>query len=587
MLLRRRWLVTVAVLITGVFGGTGHALSGVQFPVAHQGWSPAYDNAGGAWSNVPPTVRITCPEPSALTTLKTLPSIRILWEGSDPDGFTGRPVKYKYILLGPSSEFPPSLAVANPDSLRRYYAGHPLGPWAGWDSTGADTTRIQFTNLITNQEYVFALIAFDETGDYSPVFSLASNMLHLAVTFEGFLGPRLTLMGPGFEYQYPSGGYCPCPSAEVPTDVAENRRVTFQWFADPDGLCQGAAIRAYRWALDIADVTDQTPRTDEQTDVRHWSSRSATATSATIGPFSSGEQHRLYVEVEDNAGLASLGIIRLTVVPESNQSPECGNAMAEPREVWPPNHEFVPVNVTGVSDPDGDPVTVTVTRVTQDEPLLGRGYRDHHHGAAIGPDTDSPGAGMQGAEEKGYWEDGRDASDGDDRKHDCADAIIDLDGRVKLRAERSGLGNGRVYTIWFSASDGHGGSCEGSVQVCVPRDRSHPRCIDDGQKFNSLGPFPCDGHGHGENELLTAVTLSPMARTGNPATVRYSLPAPARVLVAVYDVAGRRVATLENAPQGAGAHEVTWDTSSLPHGMYFCRLQAGAVTATRSLLIVR
>ena len=78
-----------------------------------------------------------------------------------------------------------------------------------------------------------------------------------------------------------------------------------------------------------------------------------------------------------------------------------------------------------------------------------------------------------------------------------------------------------------------------------------------------------------------------MARTGNTATVRYSLPAPARVLVAVYDVAGRRLATLENAPQSAGAHEVTWDTSSLPHGTYFCRLQAGAVKATRSLLIVR
>ena len=43
----------------------------------------------------------------------------------------------------------------------------------------------------------------------------------------------------------------------------------------------------------------------------------------------------------------------------------------------------------------------------------------------------------------------------------------------------------------------------------------------------------------------------------------------------------------KNAPQSAGAHEVTWDTSSLPHGTYFCRLQAGSVTATRSVLILR
>jgi hypothetical protein len=123
--------------------------------------------------------------------------------------------------------------------------------------------------------------------------------------------------------------------------------------------------------------------------------------------------------------------------------------------------------------------------------------------------------------------------------------------------------------------------------VCVPRDRSHPVCVDDGQKFNSLGPCPRDGHRHGENEPLAAVSLSPMARTGNTATVRYSLPASGRVLVAVYDVAGRRVATLENAPQSAGEHEVAWDTSGLPHGMYFCRLQAGPATVARSLLILR
>src|SRR5207247_6736297 len=212
------------------------------------------------------------------------------------------------------------------------------------------------------------LIGFDEAGDYSRVFSLDSNMLRLQVTFEGFLGPRLTLIGPGLEYQYPSGGYCVCPSAEVPTEMAENRRVTFQWSAEPDGVCQGADIRAYRWALDIADVTDQTPRSDEQTDVQHWSSPSLTGRSATIGPFVSGEEHRLFVEAEDNAGLRSLGIVRLTVVANRNQAPECGRAIAPPHEIRPPNHKFVPVNVTGVSDPDGDPVAITVTGARQEEP---------------------------------------------------------------------------------------------------------------------------------------------------------------------------------------------------------------------------
>jgi hypothetical protein len=37
-----------------------------------------------------------------------------------------------------------------------------------------------------------------------------------------------------------------------------------------------------------------------------------------------------------------------------------------------------------------------------------------------------------------------------------------------LRAERSGKGNGRVYQVDFTADDGQGGSCTGSVNVGVP-----------------------------------------------------------------------------------------------------------------------
>jgi len=317
-------LAAWAILILGLpFGGIGHAQSSLQPSDGPGGWRPADANVHVAimrakrigLENVPPTVRITCPEPSADSAFGVLPSVRILWEGLDPDGeFTTRPIKYKYILLAPWSQFPAALAVADPDSLRRYYVGHPLGPWAGWDSTSADTTQVRFNNLIPSQNYVFALIGFDEAGDYSPVFDLSSNILHFRVTFEGYLGPRLTLIGPGFEYRYPSGGYCPCPSSEMPTEVPANLPVTFGWSAEPDGPCQSADIRSYRWVLDIADLGDETPRSDE-TDVQHWSPKSLNITSATIGPFSSGEEHRLFVEVEDIAGLRSLGIIRLTVVP--------------------------------------------------------------------------------------------------------------------------------------------------------------------------------------------------------------------------------------------------------------------------------
>ena len=54
-----------------------------------------------------------------------------------------------------------------------------------------------------------------------------------------------------------------------------------------------------------------------------------------------------------------------------------------------------------------------------------------------------------------------------------------------LRAERAGLGNGRVYQIRFKAEDSFGESCIGTVTVCVPHDRRDGACGDDGQLYDS------------------------------------------------------------------------------------------------------
>lgn len=58
-----------------------------------------------------------------------------------------------------------------------------------------------------------------------------------------------------------------------------------------------------------------------------------------------------------------------------------------------------------------------------------------------------------------------------------------------LRVERGGSGNGRVYRVNFSATDGQGGSCTGFVNVGVPKimqPGNNP--IDDGQLYNSTLP---------------------------------------------------------------------------------------------------
>ena len=62
-------------------------------------------------------------------------------------------------------------------------------------------------------------------------------------------------------------------------------------------------------------------------------------------------------------------------------------------------------------------------------------------------------------------------------------------GQLGLRAERSGLGNGRVYAVSFSASDGNGGTCTGRVGVGVPHDQGEGRVpVDDGQIYDSTAP---------------------------------------------------------------------------------------------------
>ena len=66
---------------------------------------------------------------------------------------------------------------------------------------------------------------------------------------------------------------------------------------------------------------------------------------------------------------------------------------------------------------------------------------------------------------------------------------------------------------------------------------------------------------------------------GGAATVRLDLPAPAEVRVAVYDVLGRRVATLAAGPLGAGLHRLPFDASRLAPGAYVVRAGVGGGAA--------
>ena len=157
---------------------------------------------------------------------------------------------------------------------------------------------------------------------------------------------------------------------------------------------------------------------------------------------------------DDNDGINDSPILYdLTI--QCNQSPDCSQATASIDTLWPPNHTFVDINVIGVTDPDGDPVSIMIDGIYQDEPV------DTYGDGNFTPD----GMGV-----------------GTDTAH--------------VRAERVGTkkisGNGRVYHILFTASDGNGGECYGEVLVGVPHDqgrRSIP--IDDAQpQYDSTALSP-------------------------------------------------------------------------------------------------
>ena len=85
-------------------------------------------------------------------------------------------------------------------------------------------------------------------------------------------------------------------------------------------------------------------------------------------------------------------------------------------------------------------------------------------------------------------------------------------------------------------------------------------------------------------ELAKAAIRGPsVLRRGGTAELEYSLPEAADVALVVYDVMGRQVANIAQGPRSAGTHRASWGAAT--PGMYFYRLRAGSLTATRSVVV--
>lgn len=66
--------------------------------------------------------------------------------------------------------------------------------------------------------------------------------------------------------------------------------------------------------------------------------------------------------------------------------------------------------------------------------------------------------------------------------------------------------------------------------------------------------------------------------------INYSLQSNSDVQITVFDALGREVATLMNGEMTAGNHEMEWEASELPAGIYTCRLQSGQFIQSKQLV---
>ena len=71
------------------------------------------------------------------------------------------------------------------------------------------------------------------------------------------------------------------------------------------------------------------------------------------------------------------------------------------------------------------------------------------------------------------------------------------------------------------------------------------------------------------------------------ATLEYTLPEAGQVRLTIYDMLGRRVATLEKGSKKAGRYRVSLERTDLSSGVYFGRLKVGDQTRTHKITVVR
>ncbi len=149
--------------------------------------------------------------------------------------------------------------------------------------------------------------------------------------------------------------------------------------------------------------------------------------------------------------------------------------------------------------------------------------------------------------------------------------------------------------------DAHGNELTGnntlwSGSSWVPTDYNFPLAVS-GSTYNFTGyriiiswipvnttDVPTDGSTIVKGYSLSQNYPNPF----NPSTtISFRLPSKSFVSLKVFDIIGREVATVVSEEMSAGSHSKQWNAVNVLSGIYFYRLQAGAFTETKKLILLK
>jgi len=74
----------------------------------------------------------------------------------------------------------------------------------------------------------------------------------------------------------------------------------------------------------------------------------------------------------------------------------------------------------------------------------------------------------------------------------------------------------------------------------------------------------------------------------NPTTrIKYSIPQSSNVVIKVFDVLGNEIAVLVNDERPIGTHTIDFNSTNIPSGIYFYRIEANNFSQTKKMILLK